>query len=360
MKIGISTTAFFPYEHNLGISNTVYLITKVLREKYAIDVSVYTPGTKDMEKKEEFNGIEIKRFPFRRVLTDWTISTSLFNALKTGGFDLIHSFHYGYFPATAGFFAAKSVKLPHILTTSYHPGQSTLLKSSMMKLYNTVHGRFLLKDSVKVLPQNEDELNHLRKITDFNYDLIPCPINNGIFYPSKNKSNKITILFMGTLVPWKGADIAFNICKQLEKEYNNLRFVFIGIGALESQLKKHGGKNFIFLKNLPQNVLGKWVRGADIFLYPTRYESFGRVIAEAEMSGLPVISTRVGAVPETVGNGGFIVDYGDWGKMKGYASMLIEDAELRKRTSKKAVKHSRQFADDVVATRIYNIYKESL
>ena len=134
MKIGISTTAFFPYEHNLGISNTVYLITKVLREENDIDVSVYTPGTKDMKKEEEFNGIKIKRFPFRRVLTDWTVSTGLFNALKTGGFDLIHSFHYGYFPATAGFFAAKSAKLPHILTTSYHPGQSTVLKSAMMKL----------------------------------------------------------------------------------------------------------------------------------------------------------------------------------------------------------------------------------
>lgn len=358
-KIGISATAFFPYEHNLGISNTLYLTTKVFREKFDLDVSVYVPGTKGMKKEEQFNGISIRRFPFVRILADWTVSTALINALKSSGFDMIHSYHYGYFPATAGFLASKSNKSPHVLTTSYHPGQSTLLKSALMKLYNAVHGRFLLKDSM-VLPQNADELSHLRRIVNFRYDLVPCPINDDVFYPSKSKSDKITILFMGTLVPWKGADVAFNICKELEKEYKNLRFVFIGVGQLENQLRKSAGKNFTFLKNLPQNALGKYVRSADIFLYPTRYESFGRVIAEALMCGLPVISTNAGAVPETVGDGGLLVDYGDWKKMKEYASLLIEDSQLRKKLSKKAIKHAQQFKDDVVATRIFNIYREAL
>ncbi len=360
MRIGISATAFFPYEHNLGISNTLYLTTKVFRDKFDLDVSVYVPGTEHMKKEEEFNGIKIKRFPFFRVLTDWTVSTGLLKALKTGGFDLIHSFHYGYFPATAGFLAAKSARVPHVLTTSYHPGQTTRLKSAMMRLYNTVHGKFLLKESAKVLPQNADELSHLRKITDFSYGIIPCPINDDVFYPSQHKNDRITVLFMGTLVPWKGADVAFSICKELEKEYRNLRFIFIGAGQLESLLKRCAGKNFIFLKNLPQSVLGKCVRRADIFLYPTKYESFGRVIAEAEMAGVPVISTNVGAVPETVGDGGFIVDYDSWNKMKEYASLLIEDSELRKKLGKKAVKHAKQYKHGAVATRIYNIYKEAL
>lgn len=360
MKIGISSTAFFPYEHNLGISNTVFLLTKVFREKYDLDVSVYTPGTKGMKKEEEFNGIEIKRFPFRRVFTDWTVSTGLLNALKTGGFDLIHSFHYGYFPATAGFFAAKLTKVPHVLTPTYHPSQSTLLKSSMMRLYNFTHGKFLLKDSSRVLPYNKNEESHLRKIAPFSSEILPCPIHDDIFYPSKNKNDKITILFMGTLVPWKGADIAFDICKGLEKEYNNVRFVFIGAGHLEKGMKKRAGKNFVFLKNLPQDVLGRWVRSSDIFLYPTRYESFGRVIAESMMSGLPVISTRVGAVPETVGNGGFVVNYGNWKKMKDYASLLIEDSGLRKKLSVRAIKHAKQFRDEAIASRLYNLYKDAL
>ncbi len=363
MKIGISSTAFFPYERNLGISNTVFLITKVFRDRFGLDVSIYTPEAKGMKKEEEFNGIKIKRFPFVRVLSDWTVSTGLLGALRKDGFDLIHSFHYGYFPATAGFLAAKSAKVPHVLTTSYHPGQSSVLKSTMMKTYNFLHGRFLLKESAKVLPQNVDELNHLRKITDFDYELMPCPINDDIFYPqkkSKGRSGKTTVLFMGTLVPWKGADIAFNICRELEKEYSDLRFVFIGAGQLESQLKKLGGRNFTFLKNLPQNVLGRYVRNADIFLYPTRYESFGRVIAEAEMSGVPVVTTKVGAVPETTGEGGLLVDYGDWEKMKDCTAMLIEDAGLREKLGRKAIKHSKQFSDDVVATRICNIYKEAL
>ncbi len=360
MKIGISSTAFLPYEHNRGISNTVYLITRVLRDKFGVDVSVCTPRSKGMKEQENFNGVEIRRFPFVRVLTDWTVSAGLVNALKTGGFDLIHSFHYGYFPATAGFIAAKSSKVPHVLTTSYHPGQSTMVKNAMMRMYNSIHGKYLLKESAKVLPQNVDELNHLKTIADFDYEIVPCPINDDVFYPVSGENKKTTILFAGNLVPWKGADVAFDICRELEKEYRNLRFVFIGEGELEKTLMRRAGKNFTFLKNLPQSMLGKCVRGADIFLYPTRYESFGRIAAEAEMCGVPVVSTRVGAIPETVGPGGFIVDYGNWKAMKERVSMLIEDDALRKKTGRKAAKHARQFSDDVVGARIYKIYKGAL
>jgi len=361
MRIAISTNAIFGDELNLGISNTINLIARHMAEKYHADITAFTPEVRGYPNVEEFDDIRIERYPFKRFMTDWTIAPAMITQMKKRNFDIIHSFYYGYFPVTAGFLASRWKSIPHMITPTYHPTQSTPLKISMMRLYNFTHGRFILRGSAKVLPYNKDEESHLRKITSFDSEIIPCPINNDVFYPSpKKRGDETTLLFIGNLAPWKGADTAFKICRELEKKYENLRFVFIGSGLLEDYMKKHATKRFIFLKNLALAELGKQARNADIFLYPTKYESFGRVVAEAEMSGLPVITTRVGAVPETAGDGGLIVDYGDWEKMKKYAQMLIEDPGLRKEISRRAINHSEQFKYREVASRIYRLYEEAL
>jgi glycosyltransferase involved in cell wall biosynthesis len=49
----------------------------------------------------------------------------------------------------------------------------------------------------------------------------------------------------------------------------------------------------------------------DILLVPSRRESFGRVIVEAQMSGIPVVAANEGGIPFALGEGGILVDPGD-------------------------------------------------
>ncbi|MGC5166869.1 glycosyltransferase family 4 protein [Luteimicrobium sp. DT211] len=53
------------------------------------------------------------------------------------------------------------------------------------------------------------------------------------------------------------------------------------------------------------------MRAADVLVLPSRVESFGLVLAEAMSTGLPIIATRVGGIPETVGASGTLVADGD-------------------------------------------------
>jgi len=200
MKLGIVTTTFFGEECSSGITNTVRLLSKEL-VKYGVDISVYTPMHKELTKKhgmyrklpkrEKIDDIFVHRIA--KIMNEYKFSPGLFTALLKERFDIIHSFHYGYFPATAGFMIAKLKKIPYALTTSYHPSQLTIIKSFLMRLYNVSQGRFILKESDMVFPQNYSETKELRKITNFDYEIVPCPVNDEIFYPRKIKKDKLIV-----------------------------------------------------------------------------------------------------------------------------------------------------------------------
>jgi glycosyltransferase involved in cell wall biosynthesis len=72
---------------------------------------------------------------------------------------------------------------------------------------------------------------------------------------------------------------------------------------------------------------------ADVFVLPTRSETYGMAVAEAIAQGMPVVSTRTGEIPSIVGDGGLLAEPGD---VDGFASLLrttISDAGLRRQLS---------------------------
>ncbi len=66
---------------------------------------------------------------------------------------------------------------------------------------------------------------------------------------------------------------------------------------------------------------------ASIFALATRYEGYGMVLSEAMLHGLPVVSCRVGAVPETVGEAGLLVAPDDPAALAGALRRLLTQPE---------------------------------
>jgi glycosyltransferase involved in cell wall biosynthesis len=63
---------------------------------------------------------------------------------------------------------------------------------------------------------------------------------------------------------------------------------------------------------LPKARVADFMRGADLLVAPSRYDNLPCVVAEALVSGLPVLSTRTGGIPEMVGdNDGLLVSPGE-------------------------------------------------
>ena len=372
MRIAIPTTTFFPEETVNGITNTVMLISRWLVKK-GHDVTVFAPlekvpdalrrhssqprSTEMLPEKEVIDGINIVRI---KTKFEYKYTSELTNLIKNNTPDVVHSFHYGYYPATAGFNAANDMKIPHIFTTSYHNIRMSFLSSLFMRWYDRTQGKKLLSKSVYVFPQNMNEAHGLENVAKFNCKIMPCPVNSNVFKPKKKNKKRKLIAYIGTMLPWKGAGIAFNICKQIEKERDDVDFVFIGPGALKPELMRNSSDRFTFDEWVPLKKLAEWYNKADVMLYPTQYESFGRVLAESMMCGTPIVSTKVGAVPETVGKGGLLVDYGDWSTMKSDVLEILDDKKLHKELRNSAIKHASNYKDFVVAKNILETYEEAV
>lgn len=127
------------------------------------------------------------------------------------------------------------------------------------------------------------------------------------------------VVFIGELVPIKGVDILIDAWGHLASSrrlHPADALMIIGTGREEAALRRRAGvsgSHVRFLGTLSQPELATWLRAADLLCLPSHNEGTPNVVIEALASGVPVVASRVGAIPVMVQHGrtGFVVDPGD-------------------------------------------------
>jgi len=102
------------------------------------------------------------------------------------------------------------------------------------------------------------------------------------------------------------------------------------------------------------------LRSADAFVFASRWEAFGLVLAEASATGLPVITSDAGGCTEVVDDGetGIVVAAGDVAAFAAAIDALASDDERRSRlgTAGRA-KMSREYDSNLLGARIVPVYR---
>lgn len=104
-----------------------------------------------------------------------------------------------------------------------------------------------------------------------------------------------------------------------------------------------------------------WYRAASVLLFPSENEAFGRVLVEAMGSGIPVVATRSGGVPEIIRDGedGFLTSPNNPEELAYALLRVLMDEQIRNQLSENARKRALQFGLKVHVERMVQVFERA-
>ncbi len=186
-------------------------------------------------------------------------------------------------------------------------GYGALLDPKLTKRVN-----YIIRNADHILAVSEFNRREILELGDHRHVAV---VYNGIdcaqFTPGEEKGDLvITVCQINrNNITLKGLDTFLNTARRLP----DLRFAIIGRvldGSIED-LRRDAPDNVEFVTSPSQDELLQWYRRAKVYCQLSYRESFGVALAEAmSCECVPVVTDR-GALPEVVGDAGFVVPYGD-------------------------------------------------
>jgi glycosyltransferase involved in cell wall biosynthesis/predicted metal-dependent phosphoesterase TrpH len=105
---------------------------------------------------------------------------------------------------------------------------------------------------------------------------------------------ELNVLYAGRITHEKGADLLADAFLEARRRDPRLHLVLAGGGPEQERLRERVQGHATFLGWLEGVELARAYAAADIFLFPSRTDTFGQVILEAQASGLPVVAVSAG------------------------------------------------------------------
>ena len=160
------------------------------------------------------------------------------------------------------------------------------------------------------------------------------------FQPDPTVVKEPMILYVGRLVEKKGSPDLLRAMKQVNARHPDVKLTLIGDGPLRESLTAYAREeklNVEFLGPQPPDVVQQRLQAALMFCMPSvraadgNSEGLGIVNLEAQATGIPVIGTRHGGIPEAVEDGvtGLLAPERDPEALAGHIVTLLSDCALR-------------------------------
>jgi glycosyltransferase involved in cell wall biosynthesis len=179
------------------------------------------------------------------------------------------------------------------------------------------------------------------------------------------------VLFVGRLSAPKGIYDLFDAIPHVLERHPEANFVLMGVAerdALESVLRAEVERRGIaarvtFLGSLEGRAKAAAFVTSQMIVVPSWTEAFPLVIPEAMASGLPVVASAVGAIPDFVKDGedGFLIAAKNPRMLAQSICRLLDDGELRHRIGQRVrARAPREFSIDIGCARVAAIVREVL
>jgi glycosyltransferase involved in cell wall biosynthesis len=290
-----------------------------------------------------------------------------YRRLRDGGFrpDLIHAHIYTAGVPAAGIGTRSGI--PVVLTEQFSGFPRRALNHVEVR-----KARYAYKRVACALPVSRHLLEAIASYgIDPPFEIVPNVVDTSLFYPRagerREQNAERRLLFVGNLEPLqsKGFPTLLRALVRLNELSRDWRLDVCGDGperrSYETSAGEFGlGGQVTFHGSRPKAAIAQMMRASDLFVLPSRFETFGAVLAEALASGLPVVSTTVGGIPELVDEGsGRLVPPDDPTALAEALHSTLENLDVFDRRAIAAAAAER-YALEVVGKRFTEIYESAL
>jgi len=374
----------FPYNSyfsDYACGGSVLATHSLVKEisKMGHEIKVFTTS-KDSKNYVEISGnIEVHRYGTQLNLLSSNLSFGLFFEPIKYDVDLVHvSFDIPPGPF-AGYMYAKKKNIPLIVT--YHGDWEENYGNIIRKIGVSLNNKFLvdkilsyadviISPSKLYIKSSKYLTNHEEKTV-----IIPNGINLEEFHTSYSKQecrekldlprDKNIILFFGYLSPYKSPDILLRSFAEVLKENPNVILLFAGSGEMEHKLqiisKELGIEQDVrFAGFIEKNLRVFYYKSSDIFCLPSTMstECYPLAILEAMASGVPVVASEIGGIPDIIENNvnGLLVPPKDEEKLKDALILLLDNPEICEKFSETAFHGIKKYLWENIAEETEKLY----
>jgi N-acetyl-alpha-D-glucosaminyl L-malate synthase BshA len=325
-----------------------------------------------LSHKLHFHQVVIEEYPlFQYQPYELALSTRMVDVVERYQLEVLHV-HYA---------------IPHAYA-AYMAKQMLLEKGIKIKVVTTLHGTDITlvgshptyKAAVEFSINNSDVVtavsNNLKETTNqlFKIDKAIQVVYNFIDIKKYDraqdeeckrgafaKSNERILTHISNFRPVKRVEDVVRVFYEVQKEIPS-KLLLIGEGPdrvlAEKLTKKLGIKNKVFFLGNSTEI-DKILCYSDVFLLPSKTESFGLAALEAMAAKTPVISTNTGGLPEVNihGETGFLSNLGDVKDMAMNAISILKDDVVLEQFKQRAKEHTKKFSLQNILPVYEDIYK---
>ena len=318
-----------------------------------------------------YHEVTIPEYPlFEYTPYELNLTSKLVDVALHEGLDILHV-HYAIPHASAAVNAKRILETYGInipIITTLHGTDITLLgKDKSFK--PVIEYAINMSDIVTVV--SEDLKRETLQYFNIKKDVLTIPnfIDLNLYKKNINnklrenfaKSNEYLLIHVSNFRKVKRVEDVVKIFAEVSKVHP-VKLLMIGDGpkrfSAENLSRKLGVfKSVKFLGKL--KVIEDLLSVSDIFILPSKTESFGLVALEAMASRNVVVSTNSGGLPEVNIHGvtGYLSDVGDTLKMSNDIISLLNDNDLLEKMKDNAIRHAGKFSLDKILPKYEDIYR---
>jgi N-acetyl-alpha-D-glucosaminyl L-malate synthase BshA len=323
-----------------------------------------------------FHEVDVGRYPlFEFPPYDLALAVRMHEVVRTHGLELLHC-HYAIPHATSAWIAREMLRETkedvHLITTLHgtditivgqDPSFFPITKFSIEKSDRiTAVSSYLREETCRAFGCEGLEIDVIHNFIDpdlYNREKYPPLLKNQF------GRSKPILMHVSNFRAVKRVRDVIRIYSEVNREVPSV-LVMIGDGpdrpAAEEEARMLGLEESVsFLGKLDQ--IAPLLAAADLFLLPSASESFGLSALEALASGVPVVGTNAGGLPEVVRDGetGILCAVGDVPGMAAASLEILQHPARWAEMSKLAAEDARaRFSRDAIVTQYESLYRQSL